>query len=319
MSNETSSRSFGRYLQTVRIEKGINLEQVSRETRISLDVLDAIEREDENRLPSDVYVIGFLKAYAQTVGADEQEAIRRYRATRDAFKETRRTQQRRELLKRRYWPRVLSAVVTLILLMAFSIYMMSKDDGPIEHTASSPPGRNERLAAEGTSRLSTQERPGAQLKVGDGADPANVQTAQTDSRLETKENITASHASDLGMGGDNLSRTEVPTQQPAASEPTGSGENLSIPSNVAETSQAIAMAEKQILVIEVVENTWMKVVIDGITSREFSLKPGDDLNLEASSDFNLLIGNAGGIKLVLNGKSLPIPGRSGQVVTLRIP
>lgn len=74
--------SFGRYLQAVRIEKQISLKQVAEETRIRLAILEAIEREDLAHLPPDVFTVGFLRAYAQAIGADGPEAVQRYRARR---------------------------------------------------------------------------------------------------------------------------------------------------------------------------------------------------------------------------------------------
>jgi len=78
--DDSAQASFGRYLQAIRIERDIRLEQVAEETRIATATLDAIEDEDFNRLPPDVFLRGFLRAYAQTVGADPDEAVRRYDA-----------------------------------------------------------------------------------------------------------------------------------------------------------------------------------------------------------------------------------------------
>ena len=69
--------------------------------------------------------------------------------------------------------------------------------------------------------------------------------------------------------------------------------------------------EKLLLGVVAVEDTWMKVVIDDRASREYSLKPGESLALEATSTLNLLIGNAGGVQLKLNGKPLDKTGKSG--------
>ena len=51
----------------------------------------------------------------------------------------------------------------------------------------------------------------------------------------------------------------------------------------------------------------------------FRSHPGDHLELEASSDFNLLIGNAGGVKLTFNDEPLGVLGKSGQVVNVQLP
>ena len=75
----------------------------------------------------------------------------------------------------------------------------------------------------------------------------------------------------------------------------------------------------QRLSIDAVEETWLKVITDGIKTSEYMLKPGDHLQLEAEKNFSLLIGNAAGVTIELNGQPLTIRGRSGQVVTLQLP
>ncbi len=74
--------SYGRYLQAIRLEKSIRLEQVAAQTRIGLLTLKAIEHEDLHRLPAEVFLKGFLRAYATAVGAEGDEAVRRYEAQR---------------------------------------------------------------------------------------------------------------------------------------------------------------------------------------------------------------------------------------------
>jgi len=81
---EKEALSFGQYLKAVRLEKGIHLKTVSGETRIGMDILQGIEQEDHDRLPAEVYVKGFIRAYARVVGTDAEEAVRRYLASRHA-------------------------------------------------------------------------------------------------------------------------------------------------------------------------------------------------------------------------------------------
>ena len=70
MESDKESLSFGRYLQAIRLEKKISLEQVSQQTRIGLGNLLLLEQEDHEQLPAEVYVKGFLRSYAKAVGAD---------------------------------------------------------------------------------------------------------------------------------------------------------------------------------------------------------------------------------------------------------
>jgi len=68
----------GRGLQAIREEMGIDLKTVSRDTKISMKVLQSIEEEVVERLPPQVYLKGFLKAYARCLGLDPQKVIEEY-------------------------------------------------------------------------------------------------------------------------------------------------------------------------------------------------------------------------------------------------
>jgi len=86
-----------------------------------------------------------------------------------------------------------------------------------------------------------------------------------------------------------------------------------------ESKPAKDVPEKLLLHVTAVEDTWLKVIMDEKGSTEYSLKSGDQIKLEAAIGFNLLIGNAGGIKITLNDKPVSIPGKSGEVVTIELP
>jgi hypothetical protein len=77
--------------------------------------------------------------------------------------------------------------------------------------------------------------------------------------------------------------------------------------------------EKLLLRVNTIEETWLKIIIDDLISKEYSLYPGDRIELEAGSGYNLLIGNAGGVELYLNDQPVTVPGKSGEVVNLELP
>jgi len=66
---------LGRYLVAGREQAGIGLDQVSRATRIPLDVLAALETERWADLPQSVFVRGFVIAYCKTVGLDPARGL----------------------------------------------------------------------------------------------------------------------------------------------------------------------------------------------------------------------------------------------------
>ncbi len=77
--------------------------------------------------------------------------------------------------------------------------------------------------------------------------------------------------------------------------------------------------EKLVLIIDTVKRTWIKINIDGEEPLEYLLRPKDHVELEAESYYNLLIGNAGGLRMRLNGTPVHVPGDDGEVVTLKLP
>jgi hypothetical protein len=67
------------------------------------------------------------------------------------------------------------------------------------------------------------------------------------------------------------------------------------------------------------DTTWLLVTIDKTDSREILMKPGDSVRWHAKNGFFLKIGNAGGVKLVLNGKEVGKLGEEGEVVKINLP
>ena len=74
--------SLGEMLQTARNEKILTIDQVSRETNISIRYLEAMESENFSVFPSEPYIIGFLKNYSSYLDLDVQKIISLYRSLR---------------------------------------------------------------------------------------------------------------------------------------------------------------------------------------------------------------------------------------------
>jgi cytoskeleton protein RodZ len=70
----------GEKLRAAREAQGLDLAEVANRTRIPLRHLEAIEKGNYNGLPSVTYAMGFAKAYARAVGADEIDIARDVRA-----------------------------------------------------------------------------------------------------------------------------------------------------------------------------------------------------------------------------------------------
>lgn len=62
------------------------------------------------------------------------------------------------------------------------------------------------------------------------------------------------------------------------------------------------------------EKTWIFAIFDGLEKREMMLQAGERRSLSAKDTILLRLGNAGGIKLVYQGRPLPPLGSHGEVV-----
>lgn len=69
-------RHAGERLRAAREQAGISLAEVAERTRIPLRHLEAMENSTYDGLPSRTYAVGFARAYARIVGADEVEIAR---------------------------------------------------------------------------------------------------------------------------------------------------------------------------------------------------------------------------------------------------
>lgn len=125
MKTEKESFSFGRYLQSIRLEKKISLEKVSEETRIGMGLLQIIEKEDLEALPAEVFVRGFLRSFARAVGADEEEAVRLYQGRLDMEHTLADAGSFSGRSAIKFWRYLILSLAALMSVMALSIYGVS--------------------------------------------------------------------------------------------------------------------------------------------------------------------------------------------------
>lgn len=71
-------KTIGEVLRLARINQGMSLEDLQKKTDIQLELLEAMEADDFDRLPSPFYARSFLRKYAWTVDLDERIILDAY-------------------------------------------------------------------------------------------------------------------------------------------------------------------------------------------------------------------------------------------------
>jgi len=74
--------SVGQYLQKLRVEKGMSVEEVSRSTRVPVASVERIEADRFSELPGEVFVKGFLRSYARAIAVPADDVLARYTSSR---------------------------------------------------------------------------------------------------------------------------------------------------------------------------------------------------------------------------------------------
>ncbi|OQX62303.1 MAG: hypothetical protein B5M56_06805 [Desulfococcus sp. 4484_241] len=267
-----NSLSYGRYLRQCRLEKGVSIEALSRELKVTVELLTAMENEDHTRFPAEVYTCGFLRAFARAVGADEEIVTDGYKRQAAAFNNALDAENSLKAENALFWKKTFVSGLALLLVICLTLLFMSGND-----------------------------------EKGHGTPVTNqpVSTAKHDA--------------------DHLSDNHVKSNTNTTADSKGLNSTTDVNTSTA--------GEKLVLDIETVEDTWIKIITDRQKPREYSLRPGDRLSLKAEKGFNVLIGNATGVRLFLNKKPVPITGvrlflnkkpvpiegEPGQVVSLEIP
>jgi len=135
-----NAASFGRDLRAIRLEKGLDLKTISKETRIAVNTLNLLENEDHHQLPDEVFVKGFIKSYAEAVEVKADDIIQRYLASRHHFLQA--TRYEADLIKAgdTFWRRLFLAFAAFICLVIVSVVTLEKPDvTETRHGQSAPP------------------------------------------------------------------------------------------------------------------------------------------------------------------------------------
>jgi cytoskeleton protein RodZ len=273
--------TVGEFFRQVRETKGLTLDAVASKTCIHPDFLRALEDNNYAKLPDQVFAKGFVRAYARSLGLDENDAMRRFLESAAPFyeKQGEREQLRQKQVedeRRRKTSRHVAAATAVVALLALVLLLTR------EQSAVSPPRRP---VAEVTGQeplpppLRSPTPPGPSPTT--GGPPAAVPPVPV-------------AAEEPAASGEALSPPHAPSDMPAGSAPSGGDAPL-------------------VLDLEALELTWVLVRVDGGSVRESLLRPGDRIRLKGTERFALTLGNAGGVRVELNGKEQGPFGPKGKV------
>jgi cytoskeleton protein RodZ len=286
--------SIGEFFKQVRDTKGLTLDDVALKTRIHPDFLIALEEGNFTKLPDQVFAKGFVRSYARSLGLDEEDAMRRFEGSAGAFyekqaeREVLRLKQAEDDRRKKTNRKVVLAAIAVALLGL--ILLMSR-----EHTTVAPP-----------RPPSDVEPPPLTPPRGQTSSGSSDKANSVVQNLDIERSAAVSTAASKTLPPASISTvTAVPTVR---EEVVSSSASPNDPVLVDTPSDGLLA-----LAIEALELTWVVVQVDNGSPEEALMRPGERVQWKASDRFTLTLGNAGGVRVELNGKEQGPFGNSGKV------
>jgi cytoskeleton protein RodZ len=287
MPPERTSSGFGGRLRDARERRGVSLRQIANATKISVAVLEALERNDIAKLPGGIFGRAFVRSYAIEVGLDPEATIQDFIAqfpndsvvaghpTSDRVEDHEAVESERQTAGTFLWLLVVSVPVAAGLLYFATL------------------GR--RAAVE----------------------PAPVAIAAPASEAPAVEPLPPSPPPPAA---------EQPAAPAGAGTPAAPAVNAAVPATVpasppslaaAASPSTAASAEPLIVGLTAKRPCWISATVDGQKSIERLLQAGEQQTVTVRREMVLTAGDASAVALQFNGADGRALGKAGEVVTAR--
>ncbi|GIX46608.1 MAG: hypothetical protein KatS3mg131_0819 [Candidatus Tectimicrobiota bacterium] len=268
------SGSLGEFLRAERERRQISLQEISAVTKIQRKFLEALEQDRYDDLPPTPFVLGFLRAYAQCLALDPDAVVAAYHARHRPPEEAQGT----------VVPRAGGGISRKMRLLGLAALLgaLALLAGLVLRSGRQAPPTEPTAASTAAMPGSTPsplpaESPAPPLPV---AAPPQTPTEAGEPPPALPANGTAQHTP---------AATEAPAPPPPPPTPL-------------------------VLHVRALEDTWLRVEIDGEKRHALLLTAGKDIRWEATERFVLTVGNVQGTRLSLNGQDIPLPQTRSNVV-----
>jgi cytoskeleton protein RodZ len=270
---------LGDALRSARQSYELSLAEVAGVLRIKEQYLAALEENDPRALPAGAYATGFLRAYAAYLGLDAEEMVRRFKNEKAHLTPAPELNFPVPLTERGIPGLSVIAVALLVCGVGFAAW---------NWYASTPRGT-----------VAQVEPVPARLLPPPSLDPPTVSP-------------------------DSVAAAEPPAPQPAAPPATAAASPAGQPIQVASLPPAtdpiapppgehvFGSATPGKVIVKATSDAWVEVLDNDHPIWSRLLKPGDVYN-PPKDGLTMIVGNAAGIEVTVNGKVLPPIGAQGEV------
>jgi cytoskeleton protein RodZ len=272
----TAMGVFGDRLRREREMRGITLDEITESTKIARRHLEALETERFDQLPGGVFNKGFVRAYARFLGIDEDRAVADYAA---ATNEQPEPEDKFPLEIHDEPDRELNPRRSYLPLVFAVAALVGVLVGYAFWIKSKPHAAAEQpQATRPAPATSTPEKPAAPVASPSAVAPAPKQTAPVEQ---------------------HVAAVNSQPPQPSPSDPVTTKPEKSF-----------------FILVKAKEDSWVSIVADGKSVMQRVLAADKHKKIKAGRLLVLRTGNAGGIEVSFNGRSLGAIGNENEPRTL---
>ena len=326
---------FGRNLRQERERLGIALEEISKATKISVRLLQAIEGEDFDRLPGGVFNVNFVRQYARHLGLDEETVVRDFRRLTEPLPVVEELviaqsplppewianrvaeRQANQWNRSRNW--LAAAVLLGSVMMLAAVYLAWSKRGsfPLQRVFSVAAAPAQSVTP--SPRLSMPPLPeGAPTRPApvsvSAVDPGSARSVPPDAAISTQAGSQppASAPAPLQPAQTQPSGAATPALASAGTEP-GAAPAVVAPAPASNWVEAPVRVE-----IQATGLVWVGAAADGKVRFEATLQAQQTRRIAGQRVVRLRVGDAAALAVTLNGQLQPSLGPKGQVRTVML-
>jgi cytoskeleton protein RodZ len=294
---------FGAKLRDARERKGVSLREIANRTKISVAVLEALERNEIARLPGGIFSRAFVRAYASEVGLDPETTIQDFVAqfphdsvvaghsSSDPIEDNVALESERRVASTVLW-----MFLICVPLAGVVLYLSTVNRAIPIDTAPAP-------AATTPASASPAAAPASDMKPPDVKPPAAPTSAPSVPPVEATAGSTPPRAASPTA---SESTVPAPTAMTAPSKPAPA------------PADASPAADRLVVGFAARRPVYVSVTADGRTVISRLLQPGERTRVEIVRDLTLTAGDASALSMTLNGAEARALGKAGEVVTTRV-
>ena len=323
------TEDFGAYLRHERELRGVALEDIADATKIHLRYLEALESNLYDELPGEVFVKGYIRSYAKSIGSNVEEMINTYDDSvgRDRLKtiDVNKGGGKDGAFIKPVW----SFIIIGLILAGLAYGGMFVTEKISQNETGKFPQAEIQPQQPEVKPIKTTDSPASGVEkqkiLPPITAPSELQNPASEGEISEGFTEIFDHPNKpegVAVGTDKSPLEQVPEAEEVKKLSTSTEKGVIIQSVVEKSGSegaaegGFSLAEPPALKLRVFAkgNSWYNLAVDNYREEDFILSEGTEKIFSGNEMFRITIGSRGSTDLFLNNQPLDLPEGSGEVI-----